>query len=67
VVLERRDSTVRIAVHDVSRSLPVQGHPLISDEGGRGITLVASLSADWGSELLAEGKIVWSELQRTSR
>lgn len=68
VVLEWQEASVRLAVHDVSTALPVRRRPDLSAEGGRGVALVESLSADWGAELLPDGgKVVWSRLPRAAR
>lgn len=56
------ESSVRVSVHDASRV-----EPTLRDDGplvpsGRGVRLVAALSAKWGFELTADGKTVWAEL-----
>ena len=63
VVARAEHSRVRVSVRDGS---PVT--PTLCDEGpgaasGRGIRLVAALSADWGVDVTADGKTVWAELQ----
>ncbi|MFV0127013.1 ATP-binding protein [Streptomyces sp. HMX112] len=64
VVVERPGaSRVRIGVVDLSKALPMRGEPGPEDEGGRGLVLVATLAADWGTEPLPWGKRVWAELR----
>lgn len=63
VVVRAEDSRVRVSIRDASTVTPT-----LRDEGpgavsGRGIRLVAALSADWGVEVTADGKTVWVELQ----
>jgi hypothetical protein len=62
VVLERGSSSVRIAVHDGSASLPVRRHPGAHEPNGRGIALIERMSAVWGAELVGGGKVVWADL-----
>ncbi|MFJ1593049.1 ATP-binding protein [Kitasatospora albolonga] len=52
---------VRVAVTDRSRILPVIRQPEDDDPAGRGLHLIAALSEVWGTELLTQGKTVWSE------
>lgn len=61
----RSDSVVRITVEDASGLPPRRSDPSSDRLGGRGVALVASLSTRWGSELVADGKVVWSELTRS--
>jgi PAS domain S-box-containing protein len=54
------DDDVRVSVRDFSPSLPTQRHFPQDATTGRGLALVARLSADFGVEVLgAEGKVVW--------
>ena len=57
---------VRIEVHDHGRSLPVR--PLADAAGmtGRGLALVDAVAHRWGVEPLADGKVVWAELDAQS-
>lgn len=65
VVVERTaPRTVRVAVTDFSRALPVERRAGDSDEGGRGLLLVAALASDWGTDVRRWGKVVWAELER---
>ena len=64
VSLHRRDTSVEIAVHDVSPLLPRQRHPHFNESSGRGRKLIERLSAEWGGAPSADGKVVWSQLDR---
>jgi hypothetical protein len=59
--MRRSESTVRIAVQDVSPTLP---RPSSSNIGGRGLVLIEGLSTRWGSTSLTQGKLVWSEVKQ---
>ncbi|MGZ2360173.1 ATP-binding protein [Streptomyces sp. 372A] len=64
VVVERTaPRAVRVAVTDFSRALPVERQVGDSDEGGRGLLLVAALASDWGTDERRWGKVVWAELE----
>ncbi|MFD8294644.1 ATP-binding protein [Streptomyces bauhiniae] len=64
VVVERTTVlTVRVAVADFSRTRPVEREAGDEDEEGRGLTLVAALAADWGTDERRWGKIVWADLE----
>lgn len=67
VVVRRADRSIRIGVSDPSVELPVLGPEDVDvsadfGTGGRGIALVAALSASWGFDVHADGKTVWAEL-----
>ena len=64
VSLQRHDACVEIAVHDVSPVLPLQRHPHINEGSGRGLALIEHLSSEWGVAPSADGKVVWSQLDR---
>lgn len=63
-------SRIQIAVWDAEprppqpNPIPVDGVPDWSDDGGRGLLLVASLSQQWGWTAAPEwgGKVVWAEV-----
>ncbi|MGW1071479.1 ATP-binding protein [Streptomyces sp. NPDC002537] len=58
----READGVRIAVDDASDKQPTMRAPDV--EGGRGLTLVACLSDDWGvSDRAGPGKSVWAVLK----
>ncbi|MBV1949925.1 ATP-binding protein [Streptomyces sp. BV129] len=64
VVVERKTpGTVRVAVADFSRTLPDPCTPRDDDEDGRGLTLIAALAANWGTDERRWGKVVWAELE----
>ncbi|WP_037686215.1 ATP-binding protein [Streptomyces aureocirculatus] len=58
---------LHIAVTDANGTLPAPRQASLEDESGRGLTLVATLSDDWGAEPRPEGvgKTVWFELTVT--
>jgi anti-sigma regulatory factor (Ser/Thr protein kinase) len=53
---------LRVEVHDTSRFLPVLQDADAEAEAGRGLTLVATLSADWGFYRTPTGKAVYFTL-----
>jgi anti-sigma regulatory factor (Ser/Thr protein kinase) len=53
---------LRVDVHDTSCSVPVPAHAPPDAEAGRGLMLVASLSADWGFRRTPAGKAVYFTL-----
>jgi anti-sigma regulatory factor (Ser/Thr protein kinase) len=58
------DEMVTLAVRDAEAPLPRLRRVGESDEGGRGLQLVASLSSRWGARPTAAGKVVWCDLPR---
>ena len=62
VTLSSRGHGVKIAVRDESPLAPNLRDPTSFDSRGRGLHLVAALSASWGADLEADGKVVWAEL-----
>jgi serine phosphatase RsbU (regulator of sigma subunit)/anti-sigma regulatory factor (Ser/Thr protein kinase) len=58
------DDVVTLGVSDADQPLPRLRKAKEGDEGGRGLQLVAMLSARWGARPTAEGKVVWCELPR---
>jgi anti-sigma regulatory factor (Ser/Thr protein kinase) len=50
---------LRVEVHDTSCSMPVLIDAPADEEAGRGLVLVASLSADWGCYRTPSGKAVF--------
>ncbi|GAA2320900.1 ATP-binding protein [Streptomyces kunmingensis] len=57
------DGTTRVEVTDPDpRALPVLLHASLTDECGRGLTLVGALALRWGVEQGVRGKTVWCEL-----
>jgi anti-sigma regulatory factor (Ser/Thr protein kinase) len=53
---------LRVDVHDTSRSLPVAAEAPGDAETGRGLMLVAALSAEWGFSRTPAGKAVYFTL-----
>jgi anti-sigma regulatory factor (Ser/Thr protein kinase) len=55
---------VSIVIHvwDGSDDMPVRHEAGPDEIGGRGLMLVDSLSKDWGSYLIAGGKVVWAQI-----
>ncbi|GAB1335839.1 hypothetical protein ACE1SV_24290 [Streptomyces sp. E-15] len=66
LVLEWRSNRLRLEVHDRSPVLPVARKVGRHDECGRGLHLVAGLTADWGATPTAVGKAVWCEVPLSS-
>lgn len=74
VTVTRLHGGVLVQVQDRSPALPVQPPPVVELEledldlddpdgnGGRGLQIVAALSAAYGLTPLAEGKIIWARL-----
>lgn len=62
VVVETGPGRVRIEVADASSVLPVRKYYRDDATTGRGLMLLARLSAAWGADRLAGGKCVWFEV-----
>jgi anti-sigma regulatory factor (Ser/Thr protein kinase) len=62
VVISEADSSLRLAVSDMSHALPTKQRPANSSSSGRGLMLVAALAIEWGVEQSLDGKVVWAEL-----
>ncbi|MEU9450359.1 SpoIIE family protein phosphatase [Streptomyces sp. NPDC048277] len=56
-----RDSRLTCEVGDASSTAPRLRHARSTDEGGRGLFLVAQLAHRWGARYTGEGKIIWAE------
>ncbi|WP_370106571.1 SpoIIE family protein phosphatase [Streptacidiphilus sp. BW17] len=56
-----RDRALVCEVFDGSSTSPHLRYAATSDEGGRGLFLVAQLSERWGTRYTADGKVVWAE------
>ncbi|WP_043492381.1 MULTISPECIES: SpoIIE family protein phosphatase [Streptomyces] len=48
-------------VADASNTSPRLRHPRTTDEGGRGLFLVAQLTRRWGTRYTEGGKLIWAE------
>ncbi len=62
VTVTARPGSIRLSVRDDDPTAPVLQAPGPTDAGGRGLLLVAALSARWGVDELPSGKVVWAEL-----
>lgn len=56
-----RDHTLICEVSDASNTAPHMRRARLSDEGGRGLLLVAQLTQRWGTRHAREGKTIWCE------
>ncbi|MER6997162.1 SpoIIE family protein phosphatase [Streptomyces sp. NPDC000410] len=56
-----RDRTLVCEVSDGSSTAPHLRYAATTDEGGRGLYLVAQLAERWGTRYTARGKVIWSE------
>ncbi|MEY9845445.1 SpoIIE family protein phosphatase [Streptacidiphilus sp. MAP5-3] len=56
-----RDTGLVCEVSDGSSTAPHLRWAATTDEGGRGIFLVAQLAHRWGTRYTASGKVIWSE------
>ncbi|WP_435283514.1 ATP-binding SpoIIE family protein phosphatase [Streptomyces koelreuteriae] len=56
-----RSRCLTCEVYDGSLTTPRIRHPSHTDEGGRGLQLVAALSRRWGARYLHDGKCIWTE------
>ncbi|MCX4821017.1 SpoIIE family protein phosphatase [Streptomyces sp. NBC_01142] len=56
-----RDRTLTCEVSDGSSTSPHLRYAATTDEGGRGLFLVAQLSQRWGTRYTPEGKVIWAE------
>ncbi|MCL8011437.1 SpoIIE family protein phosphatase [Streptomyces sp. AS02] len=53
--------TLICEVSDTSNTAPHLRRAAGTDEGGRGLFLVAQLSRSWGTRYLPQGKVIWAE------
>ncbi|QFQ95683.1 SpoIIE family protein phosphatase [Streptomyces phaeolivaceus] len=56
-----RDRSLICEVADTSSTAPHLRRAATTDEGGRGLFLVAQLSQSWGTRYTPEGKVIWAE------
>ncbi|MEU1407612.1 SpoIIE family protein phosphatase [Streptomyces sp. NPDC005728] len=56
-----RDRTLICEVSDRSTTSPHLRYAASTDEGGRGLFLVAQLADHWGTRYTPDGKIIWAE------
>ncbi|MFD8703214.1 SpoIIE family protein phosphatase [Kitasatospora sp. NPDC059648] len=55
------DRTLICEVSDGSSTAPHLRHAATTDEGGRGLFLVAQLAQAWGTRYTSRGKVIWAE------
>lgn len=63
VAVDCTEDTLQVRVRDGSSELPAPRDAQQTDESGRGLALVAEMSADWGVDPVADGKNVWFVLR----
>ena len=56
-----RDRSLICEVSDGSSTSPHLRYAATTDEGGRGLFLVAQLAERWGTRYTPEGKVIWAE------
>ncbi|MBT3150248.1 SpoIIE family protein phosphatase [Streptomyces sp. CHD11] len=56
-----RDRNLICEVYDSSSTSPHLRYATMTDEGGRGLFLVAQLAERWGTRYLPAGKVIWAE------
>jgi len=59
VAVDCDEATLQVRVRDGSLDLPALRDAAHGDENGRGLALVAEMSADWGVDTEQDGKHVW--------
>ncbi|MFI9105442.1 SpoIIE family protein phosphatase [Streptomyces fildesensis] len=59
--LLRNQGSLTCEVADASSTSPHLRHAALTDEGGRGLFLVAQLSQRWGTRYTDRSKIIWTE------
>jgi serine phosphatase RsbU (regulator of sigma subunit)/anti-sigma regulatory factor (Ser/Thr protein kinase) len=62
-----RDRTLICEVSDGSSTSPRMRRAGTTDEGGRGLFLIAQLASHWGTRYTTGGKVIWAELPLSSR
>lgn len=55
------DRTLICEVSDTSNTAPHLRRAASTDEGGRGLFLVAQLTQSWGTRYTQQGKVIWAE------
>ncbi|MFD8388597.1 sodium/proline symporter PutP [Streptomyces sp. NPDC059680] len=56
-----RDRGLICEVSDTSSTSPRLRHARTTDEGGRGLLIIAQLAGRWGTRYTTTGKIIWTE------
>lgn len=67
LTVRRRGPRIRIEVRDSVRRLPRPRRAEVSDEHGRGLGILETLSTAWGARPTLTGKVVWFELTISTR
>ncbi|MFI9082058.1 SpoIIE family protein phosphatase [Streptomyces sioyaensis] len=57
-----RQSPLICEVFDASGTSPRLRHARTTDEGGRGLFLVAQMAHRWGTRYTEEGKVIWADI-----
>jgi serine phosphatase RsbU (regulator of sigma subunit)/anti-sigma regulatory factor (Ser/Thr protein kinase) len=60
------DRSLICEVSDTSSTAPHLRHAALTDEGGRGLFLIAQLAERWGTRYTSRGKTIWTEQTLTS-
>ncbi len=63
VAVDCLEDSLQVRVRDGSSELPAPRDAQQTDENGRGLALVAEMSADWGVDPVEDGKHVWFVLR----
>ncbi|CAG6396046.1 SpoIIE family protein phosphatase [Streptomyces cocklensis] len=61
-LLRLTDDSVTCEVYDGSQATPRVRHPLLDDEFGRGLQLVAVTAKRWGTRYTEGGKCIWARV-----
>ncbi|MFH9349125.1 SpoIIE family protein phosphatase [Kitasatospora sp. NPDC017646] len=61
-----RDTSLVCEVSDGSSTAPHLRYADATDEGGRGLFLVAQMAGRWGTRYTARGKVIWAEQPLTA-
>ncbi len=62
VTLRRAEGALRLDVEDASPTPPSRRSPGVDVTTGRGISMVHAIAQRWGTDVRADGKVVWAEL-----
>ena len=63
VAVDCDGDALQVRVRDGSPAMPTPRDAMQTDEGGRGLALVKTISADWGVDPQVDGKHVWFVLR----
>jgi hypothetical protein len=66
LVMDLDDNHLSLELHDTSATLPRLRRAAPDAESGRGLSLLAAISVDWGSVPTPTGKAVWCKLAPAS-